>query len=92
LRETSQHIDKSRKEYDRRFRADQDHRWTNFHHWMDEILAGGDSNAWRVSVTVSRSAAAKAIPDEIVFPVALVLLFIVSPLAVNAAAKPTSAD
>lgn len=38
-------IDKARKEYDRRFRAIQDHPVDYFHHWMVEILAGGDSNA-----------------------------------------------
>ncbi len=38
-------IDKARKEYDRRFRAIQDHPVDYFHHWMVEILAGGDSQA-----------------------------------------------
>jgi len=38
-------IDKARKEYDRRFRAIQDHPVDYFHRWMVEILAGGDSNA-----------------------------------------------
>jgi hypothetical protein len=38
-------IDKARKEYDRRFSAIQDHPVDYFHHWMVEILAGGDSNA-----------------------------------------------
>ncbi len=38
-------IDKARKEYDRRFHAIQDHPVDYFHHWMVEILAGGDSNA-----------------------------------------------
>ncbi len=38
-------IDKARKEYDRRFRAIQDHPVDYFHHWMVEILAGGDSKA-----------------------------------------------
>ena len=38
-------IDKARKEYDRRFRAIQDHPVDYFHHWMLEILAEGDSEA-----------------------------------------------
>lgn len=38
-------IDKARKEYDRRFHAIQDHPVDYFHHWMVEILAGGDSTA-----------------------------------------------
>ena len=38
-------IDKARKEYDRRFRAIQDHPVDYFHRWMVEILAGGNSNA-----------------------------------------------
>jgi len=38
-------IDKARKEYDRRFRAIQDHPVDYFHRWMVEILAGGDSHA-----------------------------------------------
>ena len=38
-------IDKARKEYDRRFRAIQDHPVDYFHHWMLEILAGGDAEA-----------------------------------------------
>jgi hypothetical protein len=38
-------IDKARKEYDRRFRAIQDHPVDYFHHWMLEILAGGDPQA-----------------------------------------------
>jgi hypothetical protein len=38
-------IDKARKEYDRRFHAIQDHPVDYFHHWMVEILAGGDSDA-----------------------------------------------
>jgi hypothetical protein len=38
-------IDKARKEYDRRFAAIHDHPVDYFHHWMVEILAGGDSNA-----------------------------------------------
>jgi hypothetical protein len=38
-------IDKARKEYDRRFHAINDHPVDYFHHWMVEILAGGDSNA-----------------------------------------------
>ena len=38
-------IDKARKEYDRRFRAIQDHPVDYFHHWMVEILAGGDVEA-----------------------------------------------
>ncbi len=36
-------IDKARKEYDRRFRAIQDHPVDYFHHWMVEILGEGDS-------------------------------------------------
>lgn len=35
-------LDKARKEYDRRFRAIQDHPIDYFRHWMVEILAGGD--------------------------------------------------
>jgi len=35
-------LDKARKEYDRRFRAIQDHPVDYFHHWMVEILGGGD--------------------------------------------------
>ena len=35
-------IDKARKEYDRRFRAIQDHPVDYFHHWMVEILGEGD--------------------------------------------------
>jgi hypothetical protein len=35
-------LDKARKEYDRRFRAIQDHPIDYFHHWMVEILGGGD--------------------------------------------------
>jgi hypothetical protein len=35
-------LDKARKEYDRRFRAISDHPVDYFHHWMLEILAGGD--------------------------------------------------
>ena len=38
-------IDKARKEYDRRFRAIQDHPVDYFHHWMVKILAEGDSEA-----------------------------------------------
>jgi hypothetical protein len=38
-------IDKARKEYDRRFRAIQDHPVDYFHHWLLEILAEGDANA-----------------------------------------------
>jgi hypothetical protein len=38
-------IDKARKEYDRRFRAIQDHPVDYFHHWMLEILAEGDAEA-----------------------------------------------
>ena len=38
-------LDKARKEYDRRFRAIQDHPVDYFHRWMVEILAGGNSNA-----------------------------------------------
>jgi hypothetical protein len=37
-------LDKARKEYDRRFRAIQDHPVDYFYHWMVEILAEGDSN------------------------------------------------
>jgi hypothetical protein len=36
-------LDKARKEYDRRFRAIQDHPVDYFYHWMLEILAEGDS-------------------------------------------------
>jgi hypothetical protein len=38
-------IDKARKEYDRRFRAIQDHPVDYFHRWMLEILAEGDVEA-----------------------------------------------
>jgi hypothetical protein len=38
-------IDKARKEYDRRFRAIQDHPVDYFYDWMVEILADGDANA-----------------------------------------------
>jgi len=38
-------LDKARKEYDRRFRAIQDHPVDYFHHWMVEILAKGDGDA-----------------------------------------------
>jgi hypothetical protein len=38
-------IDKARKEYDRRFRAIQDHPVDYFHQWMLEILAEGDEAA-----------------------------------------------
>jgi hypothetical protein len=38
-------LDKARKEYDRRFRTILDHPIDYFHHWMVEILAGGDSAA-----------------------------------------------
>jgi hypothetical protein len=38
-------LDKARKEYDRRFRAIQDHPVDYFHHWLVEILAEGDRNA-----------------------------------------------
>ena len=38
-------LDKARKEYDRRFRSISDHPVDYFHHWMLEILAGGDSSA-----------------------------------------------
>lgn len=37
-------LDKARKEYDRRFRAIQDHPVDYFHHWMVEILGEGDAN------------------------------------------------
>ena len=38
-------LDKARKEYDRRFRAIQDHPVDYFHHWMVEILAKGQNDA-----------------------------------------------
>jgi len=38
-------IDKARKEYDRRFRAIQDHPVDYFYDWMVEILADGDARA-----------------------------------------------
>jgi len=38
-------LDKARKEYDRRFRAILDHPVDYFHHWMVEILGGGDGSA-----------------------------------------------
>ena len=38
-------LDKARKEYDRRFRAIQDHPVDYFHHWLVEILADGDPEA-----------------------------------------------
>jgi hypothetical protein len=38
-------LDKARKEYDRRFRAIQDHPVDYFHHWMVEILAKGKQDA-----------------------------------------------
>ncbi len=38
-------LDKARKEYDRRFRAIQDHPVDYFQRWMVEILAGGDTGA-----------------------------------------------
>ena len=38
-------LDKARKEYDRRFRAIQDHPVDYFQRWMVEILAGGDAEA-----------------------------------------------
>jgi hypothetical protein len=38
-------LDKARKEYDRRFRAIQDHPVDYFHHWMVEILAKGRNDA-----------------------------------------------
>ncbi len=38
-------LDKARKEYDRRFRAIQEHPVDYFHHWMVEILAEGDEEA-----------------------------------------------
>lgn len=38
-------LDKARKEYDRRFRAIQDHPVDYFHDWMVEILGEGDSEA-----------------------------------------------
>ena len=38
-------LDKARKEYDRRFRAIQDHPVDYFHHWMVEILAKGKNEA-----------------------------------------------
>ncbi|HEX4002972.1 MAG TPA: hypothetical protein VHX36_10010 [Candidatus Acidoferrales bacterium] len=38
-------LDKARKEYDRRFRAIQDHPVDYFHHWMVEILAKGRHDA-----------------------------------------------
>ncbi len=51
-------LDKARKEYDRRFRAIQDHPVDYFHHWMVEILAGGDPQSpRRISVSLARPAA-----------------------------------
>ena len=38
-------LDKARKEYDRRFRAIQDHPVDYFHRWMVEILAGGNEKS-----------------------------------------------
>jgi hypothetical protein len=38
-------LDKARKEYDRRFKAISDHPVDYFHHWMLEILAGGNEAA-----------------------------------------------
>jgi|SRR5690348_5921943 len=38
-------LDKARKEYDRRFRAIQDHPVDYFQRWMVEILAGGEAEA-----------------------------------------------
>jgi hypothetical protein len=38
-------LDKARKEYDRRFRAIQDHPVDYFHRWAVEILAAGDEKA-----------------------------------------------
>lgn len=38
-------LDKARKEYDRRFRAIQDHPVDYFHQWMVEILGEGDNEA-----------------------------------------------
>lgn len=38
-------LDKAHKEYDRRFRAIQEHPVDYFHNWMVEILAGGDRTA-----------------------------------------------
>jgi hypothetical protein len=38
-------LDKARKEYDRRFRAIQDHPVDYFHRWMVEILAEGNVEA-----------------------------------------------
>jgi len=38
-------LDKARKEYDRRFRAIQDHPVDYFHRWVVEILAGGNAEA-----------------------------------------------
>jgi len=38
-------LDKAHKEYDRRFRAIQEHPVDYFHNWMVEILAGGDTTA-----------------------------------------------
>lgn len=35
-------IDKARKEYDRRFQAILDHPVDHFHHWLVEVLGGGD--------------------------------------------------
>lgn len=38
-------LDKARKEYDRRFQKILDHPVDYFHHWMVEVLAGGDASA-----------------------------------------------
>lgn len=38
-------LDKARKEYDRRFQKILDHPVDYFHHWMVEVLAGGDPEA-----------------------------------------------
>jgi len=38
-------LDKAHKEYERRFRAIQEHPVDYFHNWMVEILAGGDTTA-----------------------------------------------
>jgi hypothetical protein len=38
-------LDKARKEYDRRFHKILDHPVDYFHHWMVEVLAGGDPKA-----------------------------------------------
>ena len=38
-------LDKARKEYDRRFQKILEHPVDYFHHWMVEVLAGGDASA-----------------------------------------------